>query len=263
MAEEVNLECAEIIGLLDRRTGVGGDGLMRVTPSLAESDSVAKMELYNSDGSIAEMSGNGIRCLAQALIEAGLAPQGKFSIDTGAGTIEVESHSKVGCVEAIISVNMGRPTIINSSSRRVEGSEFVSVQVDIGNPHLVLIASDPFTMEDLNSLDIAKIGPLIESEYSGGINVEWILPKGRDELFLRVWERGAGVTQACGTGSVASAYAANSLGIVDSEIIVHNPGGELTVRVVEDRFYLVGPAQHVCNVQVGRDQLKVMTALIR
>lgn len=263
MAEKVNLGDVEIVALLDRRIGVGADGLIRVTPPSAESLSVAKMELYNSDGSRAEMSGNGIRCLAQALIKAGLAPRDKFSIDTEAGAIEIESHSKVGSIEAIISVGMGRPDIKESSIRRVGKFEFSSVRVDIGNPHLVLIPSGPFTLEDLSSLDIATIGPFIESEYSDGVNVEWILPISRDELFLRVWERGAGVTEACGTGTTASAYVANSLGIVDCEMTVHNPGGDLKVRVTDDQCYLTGPAQHVCDVQVSLDELRAMAALPR
>ena len=264
MAGTILLTHSEIVALLDRRIGVGADGLMHVTPALADSPSVAQMVLYNSDGSRAEMSGNGIRCLAQALIDSGAAPVGSFSIDTDAGVIEIESHSSFGDPVAIISVGMGMPEIHESGERSIDGVEYRAVRADIGNPHLVLIPKRVMSNETLMRLEIALLGPKIESEYPAGMNVEWVIPGGnRREMSLRVWERGAGITQACGTGTTASAFVANALGLVDDEVTVHNPGGDLSVRITAGQCYLTGPAQKVCEVAVTFSQLNAMAALVK
>ncbi|NNN18626.1 MAG: diaminopimelate epimerase [Acidimicrobiaceae bacterium] len=264
MAATISLELPEIVALLDRRIGIGADGLMHVTPATADSPSVARMTLYNSDGSRAEMSGNGIRCLAQALIDTGIAPLGSFSVDTDAGAIEIESHSALGEPVALISVAMGIPKIFESVVRTIDLIEYRAVRVDIGNPHLVLLPTTPMSGDQFASLDIARIGPELESEYPAGINVEWVIPQSnRHEMLLRVWERGAGVTQACGTGSTASSFVANRLGLIDDVVVVHNPGGDLTVRIGEDTCYLTGPSQKVCEVQVTASHLQAMAALVK
>ena len=264
MAGIISLTFSEIVALLDRRIGVGADGLMHVTPALADSPSVARMELYNSDGSRAEMSGNGVRCLAQALIDSGAAPVGPFSVDTDAGVIEIESHSSFDDPIATISVGMGMPKVYESVERRIDGVEYLAVRSDIGNPHLVLIPRQVMAKETFMRLDIALLGPKIESEYPGGMNVEWVIPDGnRRELLLRVWERGAGITQACGTGTTASSFVAHALGLVDDVAIVHNPGGDLSVRITAEQCYLTGPAQKVCEVAVTASQLSAMAALVK
>ncbi|TAN25912.1 MAG: diaminopimelate epimerase [Actinomycetota bacterium] len=264
MTGTVDLDQSEIVALLDRHLGVGADGLMHVTPADADSPSVARMVLYNSDGSRAEMSGNGIRCLAQALIDAGGAPLGSFSIDTDAGVMEIESHSAFGEAVAAISVGIGTPKIFESDVRTIDGIEYQAVRVDIGNPHLVLIPTQVMDAGRFNSLDLATLGPKIESQYPGGMNIEWIVPdRNRSEMMLRVWERGAGITQACGTGSTASSFVANDLGLVDDTVVVHNPGGDLTVRIAGGTCYLTGPAQKVCEIQVTSSQLKAMAALVK
>ncbi|MDA8269808.1 MAG: diaminopimelate epimerase [Actinomycetota bacterium] len=264
MANTISLERQEIVALLNRRTGIGADGLIRVTATSPESPSVARMSLYNSDGSRAEMSGNGIRCLAQALIDSSAVPLGPFSIDTDAGTIVIETHSSFGDPVATISVGMGMPRISATEIRTVGGVEYLAVRVDVGNPHLVLIPKQSMSKEELGLLDIAELGPKIESEYRGGMNVEWIIPdENRREMTLRVWERGAGMTQACGTGTTASSFVANAMGLVEETVIVHNPGGDLTVRVTAEQCYLTGPAQKVCEVTVTARQLEAMVARVK
>lgn len=264
MADAMVLSRSEIVALLNRRTGIGADGLLHITPASVDSPSVARMSLFNSDGSRAEMSGNGIRCLAQALIDSGSAPLGLFSIDTDAGVIEIESHSKLGDPVAQISVGMGMPVVKEVGVRTIDGVAYRSARVDIGNPHLVLIPSSDISKEFLDEVNIALLGPSIEAEFQEGMNVEWILPaKNRREMHLRVWERGAGATLACGTGSTASSFAAHSLGLVDEAVVVHNPGGDLEVRIAGQQCYLTGPAQKVCEVSVTAGQLEAMVALFK
>lgn len=263
MMNTVQLSRLEIVALLNRRTGVGADGLIRVLSASPNSEAVAVMELHNSDGSRAEMSGNGIRCLVQALVDANVAPNGRFVIATDAGLIDIECHSESGAVVANVSAGMGMPELISKEELKVGQFIFNSVRVNIGNPHLVLFPTGSFKEDDLEALDIATLGPKLESRYPGGMNIEWIVPaKNMREIRLRVWERGAGITQACGTGTTASAFAANLLGLVNNEVNVHNPGGDLLVRITKDQCYLMGPAHKVAEIQVGFAQLDAMVALV-
>ena len=264
MADSFRFTATEIKALLDRRIGIGSDGFIRAFPASPDSPAVASMQLFNSDGSRAEMSGNGIRCLAQALIDADLAPLGVFSIDTDAGLIQIQSTSRAGDTVATISVGMGLPQIRDVSSLSQLGHQFKGVRVDIGNPHFVLIPESEMSLEDLDDLDIAKLGPELESQFSGGMNVEWILVMpNREDIYLRVWERGAGITQACGTGTTASGFVAHQLGLVEPKMIVHNPGGDLILNIADDQCYLTGPAQKVGEVQVSAEQLRDMVLLVK
>lgn len=264
MAKTILLDRTEIVALTDRRIGIGADGLLHALPASPDSPAVAVMVLYNSDGSRAEMSGNGIRCLAQALIDAGAAPVGSFSIETDAGIKEIQGYSDVGDVVAVISVGMGTPVILNADTRVVGGLEYSATLVDVGNPHLVLVPTQELSVEELLDVDIEKWGRAIESQYPGGMNVEWVLPnKNGKELILRVWERGAGITLACGTGTTASAFAARSLGLVGNDVVVHNPGGDLEVRVTGSQCFLTGPAQKIADIQVTSSELCQMAALVK
>lgn len=264
MAKTISLDRTEIVALTDRRIGIGADGLLHALPASPDSPAVAVMVLYNSDGSRAEMSGNGIRCLAQALIDAGAAPVGSFSIETDAGIKEIQGYSDIGDVVAIISVGMGAPVILNTDTRVVGGLEYSATLVDVGNPHLVLVPTQELSAEELLDVDIEKWGRAIESQYPGGMNVEWVLPnKNGKELILRVWERGAGITLACGTGTTASAFVAHSLGLVGNDVVVHNPGGDLEVRVIGSQCFLTGPAQKIADIQVTSRELCQMAALVK
>lgn len=264
MTGSIFLTLPEIRGLLDRRMGVGADGLIHVTRAKPDSNSVAAMALYNSDGSSAEMSGNGVRCLAQALVDAGHAPAGRFFITTGAGDIEIESYCNPGEVVSEISVAIGMPGVLTVGERSIAGQRFRQVRVDIGNPHLVLFGDSSFGEDDLVGLDLTDLGPKIEDEFPSGMNIEWIVSKwGIDEILLRVWERGAGITSACGTGSTAAAFAAHHLGIVGRTVTVKNPGGILSVSIGDETCYLRGPAQKVCDVVVTSSQLNAMAAQVK
>ena len=212
--------------LCDRHTGVGADGLIRVTQGPTPNPYV--MELYNADGGRAEMSGNGIRCLALALVDAGLATGPEITIATDAGPRRVRFND-----DRTISVDMGLAT--------VEPGPGHSLLVDMGNPHAVVEVQDPYDA-DLGR-EARRFGP--------DLNLELVAAgPGPDELTMRVWERGVGETLACGTGACAAAVAAHKWGIVGHRVTVHQPGGAVQVELAEYRITLTGPATWVATVEV-------------
>ena len=206
--------------LCDRHRGVGADGLIRVTAG-------PTMELYNADGGRAEMSGNGIRCLALALVDAGLAEGGEITVATDAGPRRV-----VVGAGGDISVDMGVAS--------VESGPGHSLLVDMGNPHAVLEVQDPYDVD----LDREA------RRFGGQVNLELVAAgPGADELTMRVWERGVGETLACGTGACAAAVAAHKWGIVGHRVTVHQPGGAVLVELADYRIVLTGPATWVATVE--------------
>jgi diaminopimelate epimerase len=230
--------------LCDRRFGIGADGVIRILEGTEGSD--LGMDLRNADGGVAEMTGNGMRCLAQAAVEAGLVKPPSFSVRTLAGVKLVEFRP--GPVEgsATASVDMGSATL--GSERQV--LDHRAFEVDVGNPHLVLLWPDPADAE------VARLGAQLQGDRPGGVNVEFIAP-GPDPggITLRVWERGVGETQACGTGSVAAAAAAQRWGLVEAEVDVHNPGGTLRVSPADGGFRLSGPVSKVADIEVDLRQV--------
>jgi diaminopimelate epimerase len=238
------LSRAQAVALCDRRRGVGADGVIRVT---AGRDGAAlTMELRNADGGEAEMSGNGMRCLAQAAVDAGIVSPPHFAVATLAGLREVEYEAGDRPGEAHARVDMG-PVQLGEDQPQKFPDRRVR-RVDVGNPHLVMLGPDPA------SVDVSELGPRIESVHPGGINVEFIaLGAHPDELEFRVWERGVGETLACGTGSLAAAAAARSWGLVGDRVRVHNPGGTLEVLLGPgdgDPAILGGPVRKVADVLV-------------
>lgn len=227
--------------LCARRFGVGADGLIRVTAGGADFD--VAMELRNADGTRAEMSGNGIRCLGQAVLAAGVVagPDVRVSTDAGARTLRLRSPGPRGC--ALIGVSMGRPRLVGGT-----GACNVSngrQAVDMGNPHLVILGPDPST------LAVERLGPELEASTPGGVNVEFVaLGPRRDEVTMRVWERGVGETLACGTGACAVAAAVHGWDLVGPRVLVHQPGGTAEVDLSGPEAVLTGPSQYVATVQV-------------
>lgn len=211
--------------LCDRHRGVGADGLIR---SAVGTVGEITMELFNADGSPAEMSGNGIRCLAMALSDAGLLEGDYVDILTGAGFRRVHLHPGGARVD------MG-PVVVT----RGEHEELL---VDVGNPHAVVEVQDP------DDHDLAR-----EARRFPGRNVELIATgPGADEITMRVWERGVGETLACGTGACAAAAAAAQWGFGAASLTVKQPGGPVVVELSDGRATLTGPAVHVCSVEVSR-----------
>jgi diaminopimelate epimerase len=241
------LEPAVVQDLCDRHLGVGADGVIRVLAGRHGAE--VTMELRNADGLEAEMSGNGIRCLAQAAVHAGLVSPPAFSVATGAGvrTVEYRPGPRPDVAEA--SVDMGKAEL--GPDQTQEFGDRKARQVDMGNPHLVLLGPDP------SGVAVGELGPQLQAIHPGGINVEFVaLGPGTDELTMRVFERGVGETLACGTGACAAAAAAHSWGLVGDVVTVHNPGGALRVVLGSNGISLAGPTRRVADVEVDLDALR-------
>ena len=228
----------------DRHRGVGADGLIYGLRA-AEPGNDACMVLLNANGSEAEISGNGIRCLAQALMRRDGRSEGDLRIETAGGVRQLRTVRGDSDGEIWIQVDMGAvtpgpdagPQTLAFSAERHE-------LLDIGNPHLVLLVEDP------ERIDLASEGPRLESEYPAGMNVHLVRVPARDRLELRVWERGAGITRACGSGAAAAVAAAHRWGLVDQRVGVVMPGGEAVVEVDGDHLLLTGPAEFIAEVDV-------------
>jgi diaminopimelate epimerase len=257
MDDQSALSPAVVRALCDRRFGVGADGVIRILAGSSGTD--LTMDLTNADGSTAEMSGNGMRCLAQAAVAAHLVRPPTFTVSTPGGVRTVEYRvggpdggtaggDTAGDGPAAggpdwASVDMG-PAHLGPDRAPVFTEQRARV-VDMGNPHLVLLGGDPAGIE------VAELGTKLQGEFPGGINVEFItLGPEPDALTLRVWERGVGETLACGTGSAASAAAVHAWGLVGSTVRVHNPGGTLRVELGEDTVVLSGPVAFVADLEV-------------
>jgi diaminopimelate epimerase len=223
----------------DRRRGVGADGVVTILPPRTDGAAVA-MHIYNGDGSVAEMCGNAIRCVARHLAETrGL--DGEIRVDTGAGTKVCTLHrGPAGEIEAV-SVEMGPARVEGEQEFRVGAERLRAVRVSMGNPHAVLFDAP-------SRARAAEVGPEIERAVPGGVNVGLARP-GRGGIDLVVWERGAGLTDACGTGACAATVAAVRRGDVPAgePVEVRLPGGALEITVSPDlaRVTMRGPATRV------------------
>lgn len=231
----------------DRHRGVGADGLI-VGRRSGGDGAVLSFQLFNADGSDAEMSGNGMRCLAHAALDAGLVEIGHpFGVTTPAGWRQVVVERALpepccdGYREVWASVDMGVARVEGDADRCNVGSG--QLLVDVGNPHLVVAGPDPA------GVDVAALGPRLEKSDPAGRNVEFVaLGPGPDEVTMRVWERGVGETEACGTGACAAAVAFHHWGRVGVTVTVHQPGGPAAVSIGEDgSLRLVGPSVAVAR----------------
>ncbi len=235
----------------DRRLGIGADGLIVATPVGADR---WRMVLLNADGGRAEISGNGIRCLGQALVHhLALDPSvdHELEIETDAGTrsvVVLARDSGTAPNEVLVKAGMGKAVEGPGPSERWAELGLVvdhQVGVDIGNPHLVAF------VDSVEEIDMATIGPVIEADYPTGCNVH-VAAVGPDGMLdLMVWERGVGVTQACGSGACAAAWAAKRAGLLADEVTsltVKMPGGAAEVGLAADEIVLTGPATHVATV---------------
>jgi diaminopimelate epimerase len=233
------MDPARARSICDRHRGVGADGVVTILPPRSPG-AAAEMHIYNPDGSVAEMCGNAVRCLARHLAETrGLA--GRIRIDTGAGTKECTVHGGAGgAVE--VSVEMGPARLEGEQDFAVGGEALHAVRVSMGNPHAVIFDAAP-TRERAG-----RLGPPIERAVPGGVNVGFARP-GPGGIDLVVWERGAGLTDACGTGACAATVAAVRRGDVrpGQATEVRLPGGVLTITVSADlsQVTMRGPAERV------------------
>ena len=239
--------------LCDRRRGVGADGVLVLLPSRVAS---AKMVVHNADGSVAEMCGNGLRCVVKHLLD-GHPAEDSLAIETGAGVLDSRVHRREGTVDEVeVELGPARLTAPNLPpgpgggpfrGAKVEGVDFPGTAVNLGNPHLVLLGAPP---------EVAREhGPRLEHlpGFPERTNVEAVR-RAQEGLSVWVWERGAGLTDACGTGAGAAVVAAFLAGWVSPDVFVpvELPGGRLAVRVAADlgRTTLRGPARFVFGAEL-------------
>ena len=228
----------------DRRRGVGADGLLyALAPGGDEAD--VHMVLLNADGSEAEVSGNGIRCLGQAVLRHTGRREGDVIVETAGGVRRLRTVRGQVDGELWMRVDMGavRPGPALSPVAEAYPARRRAT-VDVGNPHLVLLVDDP------GAVDLSTDGPPLEASFPAGINVHVVAVPDAHDIRLRVWERGAGITQACGSGAVAAVAAAHDWGLVGDRVEVHMPGGDATVELADDTVYLTGPSTFVAEVMV-------------
>lgn len=233
--------------LCDRHRGIGADGLIigRTVAGTRPDTASLDFTLFNADGSEAEMSGNGIRCLAHEALDAGAVTDGEeFGVATPAGVRQVTITRK-SATTTWAAVDMGVVKVEGEADRCNVGHG--QLLVDVGNPHLVVLGPDPATV------DVRTLGPLLEATDPAGLNVEFVtLGPGPDEITMRVWERGVGETEACGTGSCAAAAALHHWGRTGTAVTVHQPGGSVAVELRADgTAVLSGPSERIaaCTVE--------------
>ncbi len=241
----------------DRHFGIGSDGLILIKPSEVAD---FRMDMYNADGSQAEMCGNGIRCVAKYVYDYGLTDKTSISIETLAGIKYLDLQVTDGKV-SLITVNMGSPELIPdkipviSDSKRVvdepievDGTTYKMTCVSMGNPHCIVF------VEDTASFPLETVGPLFENHerFPKRVNTEFIQLLDRKTVNMRVWERGSGETLACGTGACASAVACILNGLTEDEITLHLLGGDLIVRwdQQDNLVYMTGPAGVVFDGEI-------------
>jgi diaminopimelate epimerase len=253
----------------DRHFGIGGDGLILILPS---DRADVRMRMFNADGSEAEMCGNGIRCVAKYAFDHGLAKANPMRVETGNGVLALTLETTNGTVERV-TVNMGAPILeaaevpvrlpgLDGSSRVVDvplpeidwgdvgaawiddaGLDSRMTCVSMGNPHVVLYC------EDAATVPLDKVGPILEHHeaFPRRINVHFVQVRDRGEVVMRTWERGSGITLACGTGASAVCVAGVLSGRTDRQVLAHLPGGDLRLewRESDNCVYMTGPATEV------------------
>ncbi|MEE1177559.1 MAG: diaminopimelate epimerase [Paludibacteraceae bacterium] len=240
------------IKLSDRHTGIGSDGIVMILPSKTCD---FRMRMFNSDGSEAEMCGNASRCVGKYVYDKGLTKKTKVSLETLAGKKILNLHVVDGKVD-MVTVDMGEPILrgtdiptifdlpmVVSQPIVVSGKKILTTCVSMGNPHSVVY------VDDVDSLDLEKIGPSYECHpaFPHKTNTEFVEIISRNEVKMRVWERGAGETMACGTGACAVAVASVLNGFTDRDVRVKLRGGDLQIKWDDDdnHVYMTGPATTV------------------
>lgn len=251
------------MGLCDRHFGIGADGLILVLPS-RKAD--LRMRMYNPDGSESEQCGNGLRCFVKYALDRNIvsARNGALSIETLAGVLPAQVTAGNGRVTSV-RVSMGRPRFepreipvaieaeppLTDVTLDVDGQGLSVTCLSMGNPHAVLLSADP-----VESFPLEAVGPKVEhhSLFPNRVNFEVAHIRARDQIDVRVWERGAGPTLACGSGAAAVMVAARLHERVDDRATVHLPGGDLTLEWDgAGDVFLTGPAVELFNGEWAPD----------
>ncbi len=246
------------IKVSDRHFGIGSDGLILILPS---DKADVRMRMFNIDGSEGEMCGNGIRCVAKYAFDHGLTKSNPMRVETGRGVLTLDLKTVDGKVERV-TVNMGQPVLdparvpfdpekaVKGSRPNeyrlsiAQGNELLDViPVSVGNPHGVIF------VPDVSQVDLERIGPIVEhhKSFPKRVNAHWVEVVSRSEVKMRTWERGSGITWACGTGASSVCVAGVITGRTDRKVLVHLPGGDLNIewREADNNVYMTGPAAEV------------------
>jgi diaminopimelate epimerase len=243
-----NEKAAFALKYCDRRFAIGADGVLY----LAKSEKAnIKMQIYNSDGTEAEMCGNGVRCLVKYALDEGYIKE-KASVETLAGILTISSRIED---KTWIKVNMGRPQFERAKIPANGAGEFVNVDmhgykvnaVNTGVPHAVIF------MDSLDDPGLMQVAPKIRYDpiFPKGTNVNFVKLNSNDEITIRTYERGVeGETLSCGTGSVACVVVAHRLGKTDKAVKVNTNGGELRITIAQDDAYMEGTAERVFDGKV-------------
>ncbi|KPB04718.1 diaminopimelate epimerase [Bacillus sp. CHD6a] len=257
---EEKLEEDELSSLAIRvaniHTGIGSDGMILICPS---EKAPVKMRIFNNDGSEGKNCGNGLRCVAKYAYEHGIVQTETFKIETLSGLVEAEVELAGGQVTSV-TVDMGEPKLhtkeipilvdekeaLVAEPFTVDGETYKITTVSMGNPHVI------FYVDDIKDAPLTTLGPVVEKDprFPEGVNVEFVEVVAEDELHFRVWERGSGITQACGTGACAAVVASvlNEKTARGIETVVHLAGGDLYITWTnEGSVKMRGPAEVICT----------------
>ncbi len=229
LSSVVKLEPAAIQKICDRHFGIGADGLIIAAPS--EKGDIF-MDYYNSDGSIAEMCGNGVRALAAF---AG-HQKSEIKVETRAGLKTVKINGN------LLTVDMGKASFGKWNYPLTVNNHTITIyEASMGNPHCII-----FT-DNAETAPVEELGPVIENHpiFKNRTNVEWVEVKDKNNMAIKVWERGVGYTLACGTGVCASFAVANRLNLVEKQANISLPGGQLQVELADENLLLTGEAKKV------------------
>ncbi len=245
------------VAISDRHFGVGSDGLILILPSTTAD---ARMRMFNADGSESEMCGNGLRCVAKFVHDHGIAKKPSLKIETGRGVLAVELEVRAGKAERV-TVNMGTPILTAAEIPTTLGGDppinapfaigGLSLDwtcVSMGNPHAVAFVGEEFFRTDGEDL-VVKLGPLVEhaAVFPRRVNAHFVKVHSPQEVTMRTWERGSGITLACGTGACAVAVAGVLSERTNRRLLAHLPGGDLELEwsASDGHVYMTGPATEV------------------
>ncbi|MCY8231572.1 diaminopimelate epimerase [Priestia endophytica] len=244
------------VSVSDIYKGIGSDGMILICPSEV---APVKMRIFNNDGSEGKNCGNGLRCVAKYAYENGIVEAEQFAIETLSGIVQAYVHIDRGIVEEV-TINMGQPRLsreqIPMKGERAEsivnekatfaGQEYNITAVSMGNPHVI------FYVDHIEEAPLTTLGPIVEKDerFPEGVNVEFVEVVNEKEVHFRVWERGSGITQACGTGACAAVVSSvlNDKVERDVPVVVHLAGGDLTIEWKSDGdVFMKGEAKTICK----------------
>ena len=249
----------------DRHTGIGADGLILLCPPNDDVDAHVRMHMMNADGSVSEMCGNGIRCVAKFAHDRLGVRANPMRVETGRGVLSIDYETEGGKLSRA-TVDMGEPILdlpeipVLTSEASWSREQYVCVEtpdehigvcVSMGNPHFVMFSGENVALfeKGIEEIELDRLGPEIETHaaFPNRINVHVVMVASKSEATMRTWERGTGITLACGTGASGVLVAGVLTGRLDREALLHLPGGDLTIRwdAASNHVYKTGPARDV------------------